>query len=75
MIALLLLLVLCIGSQVAAQDQVKDTADDSWEFSGTGAVFAKFNTNLDLSNGEATGAGTKEAFISEPTANLQLAKS
>ena len=36
--------------------------------------FAKFNTNLELSDGRSSGAGTKEAFISEPTANLQLAK-
>ncbi len=76
MIALLLLLVLCIGGQVAGDDQVQDaTEDGAWKFSGTAAVFAKYNTNLDLSNGKTTGAGTKEAFISEPTANLQLAKS
>jgi hypothetical protein len=44
------------------------------KFSGTAGVFAKYNTNLNLSNGEGAGAGTKEAFISEPTANLLLAK-
>lgn len=72
---LFVLVILCFSGQAGADEQHQVATGDRWKFSGTAAVFAKYNTNLDLSNGRTTGEGTKEAFISEPTANLQLARS
>ena len=71
------LLLLCISSAVRAAEggSAPEAAEDAVKFSGTAGVFAKYNTNLNLNNGEEVGAGTKEAFIGEPTANLLMAKS
>ena len=70
-----LVLLCCVRASATGGDALEESTDDDVRFSGTAAVFAKFNTNLELSDGRSSGAGTKEAFISEPTANLQLAKS
>lgn len=41
---------------------------------GTVGVYAKYNSNLDLSRGKNTGGGRGAAFIGEPAADLRLAK-
>jgi len=73
--ALLVLLSASSAVRAAEGGPAPEATEDAVKFSGTAGVFAKYNTNLNLSNGEGAGAGTKEAFISEPTANLLLAKS
>ena len=63
-----LLLVVCM--MVARAD-----ADGGFQLSGTAGVYAKYNTNLELVDAEDTGIERKETFISEPTADLRLARS
>ncbi len=49
--------------------------DDAARFSGALGAYAKYNSNLDLSDEKATGIARQDAFIGQPALDLELAKS
>ena len=60
------------GSAQAGSSEDNAREADALSVSGSAGLYGKFNSNLDLVDEKKTGQDQKDAFITEPTANLRL---